>query len=366
MLRNLLRSYADLSHSKLILNLSKNLKSKPTDYSKIVFGSVFTDHMLEVDWTESAGWAPPEIKPYQPLKLDPSSSVFHYCTECHEVFKIYSNLPHVLSFRPQDNLIRFNACAEATGLSACDPNELLKCIDIGKEWAPQCSWASLYARPNMIGTHAQLGVVKPKSAKIVVILLPVGPYFVGGFQPLSLYCDESFIRAWPGGHGNKKLGGNYSTGLVHVENIRKKGYREILWLSEEKVTESGIMNFFVLWNNGKELELITSPINSTVLPGITRDSILQLAREWGEFKVSERDYTIHELVSALKQNRVIEAFGAGTAAVICPVNLISYKGDDYQVPIKLGKCGELTQRIYDELLNIQYGKIKHRWNHYIH
>ena len=195
MLRNLWRRYAGLSHSKLILNLSKNLKSKSTDYSKIVVDSVFKDHMLEVDWTESAGWAPPEIKPYQPLKLDPSSSVFHYCTECHEVFKVYSNLPHVLSFRPQDNLIRFNASAEAeaAGLPACDPNELLKCIDIGKEWAPQCSWASLYAWPNMIGAHAQLGVVKPKSAKIVVILLPIGPYFVGGFQPIRLYCDESYL-----------------------------------------------------------------------------------------------------------------------------------------------------------------------------
>ena len=303
------------------------------------------------------------------LELDPSSSVFHYCTECYEGFKIYSNPPHILSFRPQLNMDRFNYSAQAAGLPTCDPDELLKCIceliKLDREWVPKMDGYSLYVRPIMIGTHAQLGVVKPKSAKIVVILSPVGPYFSGGFQPISLYCDEDLIRAWPGGHGNKKVGGNYSPGLVYLEEIRKKGYGQILWLSNESVTESGVMNFFVLWKNGKELELITSPLNKTVLPGITRDSVIELVQEWGEVKVSQRDFTVHELIAALKENRVVEAFGSGTAAIICPVNLIGYKGVDYEVPTKLGECGEFTKKIYDELLKIQYGKIRHKWNHYI-
>lgn len=166
------------------------------------------------------------------MLLDPSSSVFHYCTECYEGFKVYSNPPHILSFRPKSNIDRFNSSAQAAGLPTCDSYELLKLIDelirLEKDWVPSLPGYSLYVRPNMIGTHAQLGVIKPKSAKIVVILSPVGPYFPEGYKPISLYCDESLIRAWPGGHGDKKIGGNYGPSIIPAEKIRNKGYTQIL------------------------------------------------------------------------------------------------------------------------------------------
>ena len=369
MLKSLWRSYSELSYNKLVVNLTSSPKSKPEDFSKVQFGSIFSDHMLEIDWAESQGWLSPVIKPYQPLILDPSASVFHYCTECYEGYKVYRNPPHVLAFRPQSNMERLNLSSRTAGLPEFEPFELLKCIDelirIDKDWVPQENGYSLYVRPNIIGTHPQLGVLKPKLAKLVVILSPVGPYFPEGFKPISLYCDESLIRAWPGGHGHRKIGGNYAPGIIHAENVRKMGYGQILWLSEGYVTESGVMNFFVVWKHGNELELITSPINNTVLPGITRDSVLQITRDWRNMRVSEREFTITELVEKLEKGEVVEAFGTGTAAVICPVNMIAYKGKDYNIPTKLGNFGELTKKVYDELTGIQQGKIKHKWNHYI-
>ena len=369
MLKVLWRGFSDLIFNDLKVTLTTTPKPKPKDYANIAWGSVFTDHMLEVDWHEGTGWEAPEIKPYQNLRLDPSSSVFHYSTECYEGFKVYNNPPHILSFRPMMNMERLSSSSEAAGLPRCNPHELLKCIDelirIEKEWVPDLPGYSLYVRPNMFGTHAQLSVTKPKSAKLTVISTPVGPYFPTGFKAMSLYCDDKYVRAWPGGHGNKKLGGNYAPGIALYEEMKKKGYGQILWLSDGKVTECGVMNFFVLWKVKGGLELITSSISNTVLPGVTRDSIIQLAHEWGEFRVTEREFSMAELVEAMEQGRVVEAFGSGTAATLVPINLIHYKDKDYTIPTKLGPSGELTQKIYDELNKIFYGKVRHKWNHYI-
>jgi branched-chain amino acid aminotransferase len=369
MLSKFIRLYSNLSYAKLSIQLSKNLKEKPKDFSKIPFGGVFTNHMIEIDWTEADGWKNPDIKPYQSIILDPSSSVFSYCTECYEGFKVYNNPPHLLTFRPEMNLQRFNSSSQAAGLPTCSETELLKIIDellkIDKDWVPNIDGHSLYVRPFMIGTHPQLYPVKPKSAKLLVILSPVGSYFPLGFKPISLYCDQTLIRAWPGGHGNKKLGGNYGPTIPHVDSVQAKGYDQILWLSEGKVTESGVMNFFVIWENDQGLELITSPVNHTTLPGVTRDSIIQIAKDWGIFKVSERDYTIDQLVDAIQNQKVLEAFGSGTAAVICPINSIHYKDKNYPIPVKLGNSGEFTKKIFDELISIQYGRKKHIWSHYV-
>jgi branched-chain amino acid aminotransferase len=369
MFTRLLRRYAELSYNKLVTNLTSTPKAKPSDLTKVPFGTVFTDHMIEADWCEDQGWSEPVIKPYQKIPLDPSSSVFHYCTECYEGFKVYSNPPHILSFRPMTNMERFVISADAAGLPKCSPHELLKCIDelirIDKDWVPQVPGYTLYVRPNMFGTHAQLSVTKPKKAKLVVIMSLVGPYFPTGYKPISLYCDESLIRSWTGGHGHRKIGGNYGPAIVPAEKVKNLGYDNILWLSEGHVTEVGVMNFFVLFKNKNGLELVTSPIHHTVLPGITRDSVIQLIHEWGEVKMSERDFTIKELVAKLEEGNVVEAFGSGTAAVICPINKLAYKGKEYNIPTVQGNCGELTKRIFDELTKIQYGKVKHKWNHYI-
>lgn len=368
-MRLIRRLYSELSFTKLKLTQSSQLKQIPTDFSKLAFGSVYTDHMLEIDWSEGEGWLTPEIKPYQPLSLDPACSVFHYCTECYEGFKIYSNEGRLLAFRPEMNMNRFNASSTAAGLPACDPNELLKCIEslikLDKSWVPTIPGYSLYVRPNMFGTHAQLSVTKPKKAKIVVILSPVGPYFPTGLKPISLYCDEKLIRAWKGGVGHRKVGGNYATSILHASRVQEQGYGQILWLSEGKVTESGVMNFFIVLKQKDGLELVTSPVCDVTLPGITRDSVLQIHRDDGKLKVSEREYSIDEVVQAFEENRVVEAFGTGTAAVVCPVNMIAYKGKEYKIPEKAGEIGEITKYTRDTLMNIQFGLTKHRWNHYI-
>jgi len=215
----------------------------------------------------------------------------------------------------------------------------------------------------MIGTHEKLGVVKPSKAKLFIVSTTVGPYFPEGFKPVALYCDDTKVRAWPGGSGDKKVGGNYAPGIKYTAEINKLGYQQLLWLTNDYVTEVGTMNFFVLWRNKQgETELITPPLDSTILEGVTRDSIVQLARQWGEFKVSEKKFTIHELCEAINEERVIEVFGAGTACVVCPVKKIFYKGKDYNIPMALGNSGVLTKRILDEVLAIQYGEKRTPWS----
>lgn len=231
---------------------------------------------------------------------------------------------------------------------------------------------SLYIRPTYLGISNVLGVHRAESSKLFVVCTPVGPYFPTGFAPISLFCDEKVVRAWPGGVGNRKVGGNYAPGILPTEKIKNDGFSQLLWLvskfySDNHVTEVGTMNFFVFWKNiNGELELITPPLDGTILPGVTRDSILvsskqALARDWNEFKVTERVFMIHDLIEALEQGRVIEAFGTGTACVVSPVNRIHFAGKDYSIPLELTTSGKLTQRFWDALNQIYYGEIDHPW-----
>jgi len=251
--------------------------------------------MLIIDWDEDHGWTSPQIIPYGPLSLDPCSSVFHYGTECFEGLKAYKNptTEKVLLFRPDQNVKRFKKSSHALALPDFDQNELLECIRryvyTERDWVPNKAGFSLYVRPTMIGTHEKLGVVKPGKAKLFVVSTTVGPYFPEGFKPVSLYADDTKVRAWPGGSGNIKIGGNYAPGIKYTAEINEKGYQQLLWLTNDYVTEVGTMNFFVFWTNKQgETELITPPLDSTILEGVTRDSILQLAKQWGEFKVTEK------------------------------------------------------------------------------
>lgn len=344
-----------------------NLKTIPTLDEKLVFGTVTTDHMFIADWNQESGWAAPQIQPYGPLVLDPKSSCLHYGTECFEGMKAYrSKSGKVLLFRPDRNAMRMRKSSTSLGLPEFDVSEWLSCvrrfIDIDRRWVPDKPGFSLYIRPTMIGTHEQLGVVRPQKAKLFIVNSLVGPYFAEGFKPVALYCDDSKVRAWPGGSGDKKVGGNYAPGIVQTAEINKLGYQQLLWLCNDYVTEVGTMNFFVLWKNKQgETELITAPLDSTILEGVTRDSILSLTRQWNQFKVSERKFTIHELVEAIQEKRVIEIFGAGTACIVCPVYKIFYKGQDYQIPLELETSGVITKRIQDEIMAIQYGDVEHPW-----
>lgn len=224
----------------------------------------------------------------------------------------------------------------------------------------------MYLRPTVIATWPYLGVNEAKSIKLFCITCPVGPYYPEGFKPVKLLADSMNVRAWPGGAGDAKVGGNYAPTIRVQTAAAKKGFSQILWLLGEDayVTEVGTMNFFAFWKNeAGEMELVTPPLDGTILPGVTRQSILDLARSWGEFKVSERKFTMGEVVKAVKEGRLQEAFGAGTAAVVSPIKLINYKDVDYNLPVDEAKgAGPLTKRVWDTLSDIQYGKVEHPWS----
>ncbi|MGH0141703.1 UNVERIFIED_CONTAM: hypothetical protein FKN15_057923 [Acipenser sinensis] len=276
--------------AETVIELASMFKEKP-DPSNLVFGTAFTDHMLTIEWSASDGWQKPHIGPFKNLSVHPASSALHYAVELFEGLKAYRGVDNnIRLFRPLNNMERMLRSACRAGLPSFDKEELLKCIkklvEIEKAWVPNSSSASLYIRPTLIGTEPSLGVKKPSQALLYVILSPVGPYFsTGSFSPVSLWADPKYTRAWRGGTGDCKMGGNYDE------------------------------------------ELATPPLDGVILPGVTRQSIIDLAHEWGEFKVTERYLTMGDLTAALKENRVKEMFGAGTACIVCPVGRILYKGN---------------------------------------
>lgn len=327
-----------------------------------------TDHMFEVEWNFDKGWGTPKIVPIHNLSLHPASKVLHYATELFEGLKAYRGVDgKIRLFRPDMNMKRMLASAERTDLPLFDGNELIKCmkklISIDQEWVPYSDSCSLYVRPTLIGTEPSLGVATSKKALLFVLIGPVGPYFATGVKPVSLLADPKYVRAWPGGCGDKKMGSNYAPTLYVQKQAESKQMQQVLWLfgSDHHITEVGAMNIFVyLINDNGEKELVTPPLDGLILPGVTRNSLLELARDWSSFKVSERRITMHEVVKALSENRLLEIFGAGTACVVCPVRLIHYLGKDYSIPTMEHK-EPITMRFLKELTDIQYGRTSHPW-----
>lgn len=352
---------------------SSALKAK-LPKEELLFGKTFTDHLLEIDWNVDSGWSNPQIIPFDDLKIHPAASSLHYGLQCFEGMKAYLDKDsNVRLFRPDKNMERMKTSCERLFLPDFDGDELTECIkkliEVERSWIPEGEGYSLYLRPTAISTHPYLGVTKPDNAKIFVILSPVGPYYPEGFAPVKLFADNRNVRAWPGGIGYAKAGGNYAPTIGPQTEAAEKGYSQVLWLfgEDDQVTEVGTMNMFTFWiNEDGEKELITAPLDGTILPGVTRDSILQLAREWGEFKVTERNYTMPELAKALDDGRVIECFGAGTAAVVSSIELIGYNGKDYKVPLSATNpdqpAGDLTMRVWDNIVGIQYGDIESPWS----
>ncbi|KAJ3205517.1 branched-chain-amino-acid aminotransferase [Entophlyctis luteolus] len=355
---------------------------RPTDSPKLippnkdlVFGHTFADHMLNIDWNSKTGWDSPLIHKYQNLSISPSATVFHYALECFEGMKAYKDKSgNIRLFRPDMNMNRLLRSCRRLALPEFDKNELLDCIKklllIDERWIPSERGYSLYVRPTAIATQESLGVGPSSQAKIFVITCPVGPYYKTGFAAVSLSATSHYTRAWPGGTGDCKVGGNYAPGIRPQIEVGQKGYAQNLWLfgPEDNLTEVGTMNLFVFWKNkqtGKP-ELITPPLDGTILPGVTRDSILQLARSWGEFDVSEKPVTMPEIVDALQEGRLIEMFGAGTAAIVSPIKNISYKNVDWAIPLDpsdaSSQAGKLTKRFADTIMGIQYGEIPHEWS----
>ena len=341
----------------------------------LVFGHTFTDHMLTCEWTREGGWGRPQIVPFGDLRLPPSASCLHYATECFEGMKAYKDsLGNIRLFRPDLNMQRLINSARRLALPDFEEKELLSLIKtllkIDREWIPEKPGYSLYIRPTIIGTGASLGVSPSNKAMLFVICCPVGPYYRTGFSAVSLYAEDRFVRAWPGGTGAYKLGANYAAGILPQMQVAPFGYQQVLWIfgEEHLITEVGTMNCFIFWINeqGKR-ELVTAPLtDGTILPGVTRDSILSLARTWNEFEVSERSVSMKEVVLAINEGRLLEMFGSGTAAVVSPIKTINYLGQDWSIPLDpsdpSSQAGPLAKRFWEAITLIQYGQVPHEWS----
>ncbi|XP_069133485.1 LOW QUALITY PROTEIN: branched-chain-amino-acid aminotransferase, cytosolic-like [Argopecten irradians] len=360
------KSGPSFKYEDLQITLTTNPHPKP-DVDKLVFGRHHSDHMLSVEWDNDKGWGKPHIHPVQNLSIHPAAKVFHYAVELFEGMKSYRGHDNKIRlFRPMENMERMVMSAERACLPLFDGRELVQCMkklisidEAWEAWVPHSTEVAnaLYLRPTFIGTEPCLGVARSKNALLYVLTGPVGPYYPTGLKPVNLLADPNYARAWPGGCGMFKMGSNYAPTIAVQDLAEERGCQQVLWLYGDKheMTEVGTMNLFLHWINKQgEEELITAPLNGIVLPGITRSSLLHLAKEWNEFKVSEEVYTMEEMIEALQENRVIELFGAGTAAVVSPVARILY--NDEWVDLPVGDENSLTQRFYNTLTDIQYGK----------
>ena len=336
---------------------AQNLKVKP-DESALGFGRYFTDHMFLMDYDIDKGWYDPRIVPYGPIALDPSSTVFHYGAEIFEGMKAYRRADgQVQFFRPMDNFKRLQDSAERLCLPIVDPDFMLEAmkalVKVDEEWVPHKEGTSLYIRPFIFGADPFLGVHTVHHSLLVIILSPVGSYYKEGINPVRIMVEDEDVRAVRGGTGYAKCGGNYAASLRAGKKAEQKGYSQVLWLDgvERKyIEEVGAMN--VMFKiNGK---VITPALLGSVLPGITRRSCIQLLKDWG-VEVEERQLSVDELKEAIKNGTLEEAFGCGTAAVVSPIGELNIEGTPYE--IAGNKIGPLTQKLYDTLTGIQWGKI---------
>lgn len=370
-IKQLFSSLSSFKHADLSLDLKKNLQKPdlPEDSSKLVFGHTFTDHMLSIKYKEKSGWNSPTISPFKNLEIHPAAKVLHYAVEIFEGMKAYRGVDQKIRlFRPDMNMARFYRSAQRSSFPDFDINELLECIkqlvSVEKLWIPNCQAASLYIRPTLIATEPTLGVSPATEALLYCITSPTGPYFPTGFKPVSLLADPKFVRAWPGGVGNFKVGSNYGPTINVAVQANKVGCQQVLWLlgEEEYVTEAGTMNiFFVIRNKNNEIELITPPLkDGTILPGVTRQSMLDLAKGWGKYKVTERQITMKEVLELIRRGQMLEAFGSGTACVCAPIESILYKDTKYEIPT-MSEGAPIMSEMSQALNDIHYGRVEHEW-----
>lgn len=332
-----------------------NLKEKP-DFSKLGFGKFFTDHMFVMDYDSKNGWHDARIVPFDYIPIHPASTVLHYGAEIFEGMKAYKTKDGYQMFRPTENLKRLNNSAERLCLPTIDEGLFLKglteLINLDYQWIPDYTGTSLYIRPFMFGNDESLGVHAVDRATFVIILSPVGNYYAEGLNPVKISIENQDVRAVRGGTGYAKCGGNYAASLRAGKRAAEKGFSQVLWLDgvEQKyVEEVGSMNVMFKIDG----EIVTPMLTGSVLPGITRKSCIEILRNWG-YKVTERLVSVDEIVQAAKDGKLEEAWGTGTAAVVSPIGHLFYDGVDYTVSDN--KIGELTQKLYDELTGIQWGK----------
>ena len=338
-------------------------KCKP-DQNALGFGRHFSDHMLIMSYTEGKGWHDASIQPYRNFSLDPAAMVLHYGQAIFEGMKAYRGKDGgIYLFRPADNLARMNLSAARLCMPQLEVDKVLaamkELLRLDQDWIPSTKGATLYIRPTMIATEAALGVRPAKQYLFFVILSPVGAYYPEGFNPVKIYVTDKYVRAVPGGVGHVKTAGNYAASIMAAVEAQQAGFTQVLWLDAVErryIEEVGTMNIFFVIGD----EIITPPLGGSILPGITRDSVIQLVKDWG-LAVRERRITIDEVLAAQENGSLKEIFGTGTAAVISPVGSLHFQGRDCL--INNGKTGVLSQRLFDELQAIQYGtrEDSHGW-----
>ena len=333
-------------------------KQKPADEASLGFGKFFTDHMFIAEYTVGKGWHDARIVPYGPLSIDPASPVLHYGQEIFEGLKAYRRKDGGIQlFRPMENALRMNRSAERICMPPLDPEFQVKAmkmlIQLEEDWIPSSEGTSLYLRPMMIADGAELGVHPAKHFLYVIICSPSGAYYKNGMQPLRIHIEDYYVRAVKGGIGSAKTGGNYAASLKATFDAAEKGFDQVLWLDgrENKyVEEVGAMTMmFVI--DGK---IVTAPLEGSILAGVTRKSILQLAQDKG-YQTEERRISVQELFDAYERGGLTEAFGTGTAAVISPVGEMEYQGKS--MVLNDHKIGNISQEMYDTLVGIQRGDL---------
>ncbi len=337
-------------------------KPKPKDH-ELGFGTIFTDHMFVADFQEEKGWYDPRVEPYGPIPLDPAAAVLHYAQAIFDGLKAFRGTDGTVRlFRPQKHIERMNNSARRMCIPPLDPEfalqSLVTLVGLEQAWVPSSVGTALYVRPVIIASEPFLGVRPAKSYIYYVILSPVGAYYAEGMNPVKIRVEDQHVRAIPG-VGAAKTGGNYAASLYAAEEAHQAGFTQVLWLDARErkyVDEVGTMN--IMFRIGDEV--VTPPLAGTILPGVTRDSALTLLREWG-LKATERQIAIDEVIAAARAGSLREAWGTGTAAVISPVGELSYKGE--RSVINGGTIGELTQRLYQAIVDIQYARVPdtHGW-----
>jgi len=349
-------------HDTIRVTRAATRKPKPKD-GELGFGTLFTDHMFLADFQEEKGWYDPRIEPYGPLPLDPACAVLHYAQAIFDGLKAFRGRDgQVRLFRPQKHIERMNASARRLCIPELDAElalqSLVTLVGLERDWVPASAGTALYVRPVIIASEPFLGVRPAKSYLYYVILSPVGAYYAEGMNPVKIRVEDKYIRATPG-MGAAKTGGNYAASLYAAEEAHKAGFTQVLWLDATQrkyVDEVGTMN--IMFRIGDEV--LTPPLAGTILPGVTRDSALTLMRDWG-LRVAERQVPIDDVLAAARSGHLREAWGTGTAAVISPVGELAYKGERFV--INGGKIGELTQRLYQAITDIQYARVPdpHGW-----
>ena len=333
-------------------------KTMPNE-SELGFGKHFTDHMFVMDYEEGKGWIDPRIVPFGNLSLHPASTVLHYGAEIFEGLKAYRTADGgVQLFRPMENVRRMNRSAERMCLPLIDDEEMLYAIKEfvkhEEKWVPHSEGTSLYIRPFMFGNDEALGVHAVKRATFMIIASPSGSYYKEGINPVKIMIESEDVRTVRGGTGYAKCGGNYAASTRAGERAAKQGYTQVLWLDgvERKyIEEVGAMNVMFKIDG----EIVTPELTGSILPGITRKSCIEVLRSLG-YKVSERLLSVDELVDALKSGKLEEAWGTGTAAVVSPIGRLMYDGVEYVVNNE--RIGDVTQKLYDILTGIQWGRIE--------